>query len=400
MSSPSPRPEPLFTARFILLWCYAFVTFFSAFQLLPTFPLRILELGGSQAQAGWFLAVYTFASAIAAPVMGSVADRVGRRRMLISASIAFIAFSLLYGFVTYLPLLLVVGAIHGSIWSGILSSASAIMSEYIPESRRVQGFAFWGLASNSAIAIAPAIGLWVFHYGWPTLCIEMAVLSVIMTVGALAQQTQQKRPSAPAHLADAWDWHVMVVTTSLTALAIGYGGLTSYAAIYSRQLHIRPDALYFIFFAGTNTFVRIFTSHLGDRFGYRFVLFPSLLMVPVAFAILAFTTQRWEMMLSAIIFGVGFGSAYPAFVSFILANTDAARRARTFGSIIGAFDIGISAGSLIIGFIGAHHGLRNGFLAAAAFSSLSLPIFIMTSRFTARRGTALAGPAEYGTTSE
>ena len=53
----------------------------------------------------------------------------------------------------------------------------------------------------------------------------------------------------------------------------------------------------------TNTLVRVFTSHLGDRFGYRAVLYPSLLLVPVAFVILAFTSTRWEMIASAIVFG-------------------------------------------------------------------------------------------------
>ena len=177
--------------------------------------------------------------------------------MLITASILFIAFSLLYGYVTRLPLLLVVGAIHGALWSGILSSSSAIMSEYIPESRRMQGFAFWGLASNSAIAIAPAVGLWVFHFGWPVLCIEMAALSVIMTLGALLQQTHHRRSTAPARLAEVWDWHVVAVTTSLTALAVGYGGLTSYAAIFSRQQHITPESLYFTFFAVTKVPVNV-----------------------------------------------------------------------------------------------------------------------------------------------
>jgi MFS family permease len=407
MPPPSPppapasgAPEPLFTLRFVLLWCYAFVTFFSAFQLLPTFPLRILELGGTQAQAGWFLSVYTFASAFAAPLMGSIADRVGRRRMLIVASIAFIAFSLLYGFVTHLPLLLVVGAIHGSIWSGILSSASAIMSEYIPESRRTQGFAYWGLASNSAIAIAPAVGMWVFHYGWQTLCIEMAALSVLMTGGALLQQTHVPRAHGKAKLSDAWDWHVVVVTTTLTMLALGYGGITSYAAIFARQKDISPVSLFFTVFAVTNTLVRVLTSHLGDRFGYRVVLYPSLLLVPVSFVVLAFTTHRWEMILSAVIFGIGFGSAYPAFVTFILANTDPARRARTFGSIIWAFDTGIGAGSLTVGTIGAHYGLRYGFLAAAAFSILALPLFLLTSGLIVRRGTSLAAALEHATASE
>jgi MFS family permease len=390
--------ERLFTPRFLLLWLYAFVTFFSAFQLLPTFPLRILELGGTQAQAGWFLSVYTFASAFAAPLMGSVADRVGRRRVLIVASLVFIGFSLLYGYVTDLWLLLLVGAVHGAIWSGILASSSAIMSEYIPEARRMQGFAFWGLASNMAITLAPAAGLWVYrHYHWPTLCIEMAALSVIMTLGALLQHSHQPAGVRPKRLSDAWDWQVVMVATSLTAMALGYGGVTSYVAIYTHQLHISPDSLYFTVFAGTNVVIRLLTSHLGDRHGYRVILYPALALVPVAFAILAFTTARWELILSAVIFGIGFGSAYPAFISFILGNTDPARRARTFGSVIWAFDTGIGTGSLVIGTVGAHYGLRSGFIAAAAFSSLSLPLFIAAARRLASRGTPLAALDEHAT---
>src|SRR3954469_14174398 len=112
-----PARDPLFTPRFAMLWVYAFVTFFSAFQLLPAIPFRILDLGGSTAAAGWFLSVYTFASAFAAPIMGSIADHVGRRRMLVTASFLFIIFSIAYGVVTNFPLLLIIGAIHGSIWS-------------------------------------------------------------------------------------------------------------------------------------------------------------------------------------------------------------------------------------------------------------------------------------------
>ena len=133
--------EPLFTRRFFGLWAFAFVTFFSAFQLLPAIPFRIMELGGSKATAGWFLTVYTFASAFAAPVMGTIADHVGRKRLLMIASALFIVFSLLYGFVTSIPFLLLIGVVHGSLWSALLSSASAIMSDYIPISRRTEGLA-------------------------------------------------------------------------------------------------------------------------------------------------------------------------------------------------------------------------------------------------------------------
>src|SRR5687768_378846 len=116
-------PEPLFTRRFFGLWAFAFITFFSAFQLLPAIPFRIIELGGSKATAGWFLTAYTFASAFAAPLMGTLADHIGRKRLLIIASFLFIIFSLLYAFVTAIPALLLIGIIHGSLWSALLSSA-------------------------------------------------------------------------------------------------------------------------------------------------------------------------------------------------------------------------------------------------------------------------------------
>ncbi|HVR39338.1 MAG TPA: MFS transporter, partial [Thermoanaerobaculia bacterium] len=107
--------DRLLTPRFLSLWLFAFFAFFSAFQLLPAIPFRIIALGGTKANAGLFLTVYTFASAFSAPVMGSIADHVGRRRMLVLASMLFIVFSIAYGFITWLPLLLVVGVIHGTL---------------------------------------------------------------------------------------------------------------------------------------------------------------------------------------------------------------------------------------------------------------------------------------------
>src|SRR3954464_10028623 len=123
-NAPRREREPLFTPRFAALWLYAFVTFFSAFQLLPGIPFRIIALGGSTAAAGWFLSAYTFASAFSAPLMGTIADHVGRRRMLVVASLAFCGFSIAYGLITNIVVLLLVGIVHGALWSGILSSSS------------------------------------------------------------------------------------------------------------------------------------------------------------------------------------------------------------------------------------------------------------------------------------
>src|SRR5437773_1482416 len=382
MAAPASAREPLFTLRFAMLWAYAFITFFSAFQLLPAIPLHIRELGGSKAEAGWFLTVYTLCSAFSAPVTGTIADHVGRRRLLLVASVLFVGFSLAYGMIEHLPLLLVVGAIHGSVWSGILASASAIMSEFIPESRRAQGLAWWGLSSTAAVTLAPPAGLWVFNlFSWEVLCVELAALSVVMALWAVFLPARDA-PAVGARLAlhDSWDWRVIRTTLSFAVMSFGYGGVTSYTAMMAIEHHIKPEAIYLTTFAATIVVTRVSLSHLADRVGIKAVLYPSLALAPIAFAVLAVSKVRWEMMTSAILFGICFGLAYPAFATFILGNTNPLRRARTFGSMVWAFDTGLGTGSFAIGALGQRYGLGTALGFAAALSGLAIPFFAWASR--------------------
>ena len=326
-----------------------------------------------------------------------IADHIGRKRQLIVISVAFIAFSFGYGVVTYLPLLLAIGAVHGALWSGLIAAASAIMSDYIPPSRRNQGLAWWGLSSTAAVAVAPAIGLWVFHFGWLTLCIELVMLSVVMLIGAFLLPAQDPvRASTRPRLAESWDWRVTQTALSLAVATFGYGGITTYSAIIAVQRGIEPKAIYLTVFAITIVVYRVCFSHLGDRLGTKTVLYPALMLIPIAFAVLAIAYAKWQMILSAILFGAGFGAAYPAFASFILANSDPERRARTFGSIVWAFDTGIGTGSLVIGLLGEHFSLGLAFGVAAFLSCFSIPIFMWSSRQLAARGTSIAAAAVHG----
>src|SRR5436190_5378584 len=89
LTSAQPvKPAVLFTPRFFVMFGFTFTVFLSAFQLLPTAPYRILALGGSPFAAGLFLGFLTYASAFSAPVTGALADRVGKRRMLVGCSLA------------------------------------------------------------------------------------------------------------------------------------------------------------------------------------------------------------------------------------------------------------------------------------------------------------------------
>src|SRR5512145_535878 len=103
MASSTDR---LFTPHFFVMCGFTFTVFLSAFQLLPTAPFHIIDLGGSTFASGLFLGFLTYASAFSAPVTGALADRFGQRRILICASLALAVFSIGYAVVSDYRLML------------------------------------------------------------------------------------------------------------------------------------------------------------------------------------------------------------------------------------------------------------------------------------------------------
>jgi len=375
--------EPLLTWPFLRLCLLSFVVFIAAFQLFPTIPFHLLTLGVGRGGAGLFLTVYTWASALSAPFTGALADRFGKRRMLLVACVAFAVFSLLYGIVRPVPLLLAVACVHGFFWSGMMAASGALVVEVIPLSRRTEGIGYFGIAATAAIAVAPAIGLWVYHWGWRTVTVELAGLA--LAVLAMAWRVRETAPPvgaehAPPRLHEAVSWRVMASASGLFLVALGYGACTSYAALLAVERHIAPRSLYFTVFALTVIGTRTLLPALADRGGAVRLLLPSFLLVPPGLLLLALAQTPAALAAAAFVFAAGFGSAYPAFMSWVLARTDARHRAATYGSVLLAFDTAIGTGSLVVGRIAQATSLRVAFSSLAALSALAVPAFLLTRR--------------------
>ena len=385
--TPPPADSPheaLFTRRFFLMCGFTFTVFLSLFQLLPTAPFRILDLGGSTGIAGLFLGMLTYASALSAPVTGALADRIGKRRMLLITSVAIAGFSVAYALSRsyWVPLVLVL--FHGLFWSGLLSASSAYMTEVIPEGRRAEGIGYWGMSTMLATAVAPAVGLWVYRQGWTWLCAGTAVLNLVMAAiawhlppdSAVAARLSRDRLLGGSLV----EWRVVAVTVALFLCSFGYGGIMSFVALSSTRLGITPPSIFFTAFALTVFVTRTFSGRLADRVGHRRFLLPCLALVTVGLAATALARTRLQLVLGAAVFGLGFGNQYPAFVGHVLKFVHPARRGAAFGGILAAFDTGIGTGSIAVGWMAQHFGFRVAFGAGALLSAFSIPYFLWAER--------------------
>jgi MFS family permease len=390
---------PLFTARFFTMCGFTFTVFLSLFQLLPTAPFRILDLGGSKAVAGLFLGMLTYASALSAPITGALADRIGKRRMLLVTSVAICGFSLAYAASRSYWVPLVLAFFHGLFWSGLLSASSAYMTEVIPESRRAEGIGYWGMATMLATAVSPGVGLWMYGHGWAWLCLGTAFLNVVMAAIAWRlppDTTVAARLSRDRLIGGGLvEWRVVAVALALFLCSFGYGGIMSFVAVRCDELGIAPRSLFFMSFATTVFVTRIFSGRLADQVGHRRFLLPCLGLVTVGLALTAAAQTRTELVVAASVFGLGFGNQYPAFVGHVMKFVDPARRGAAFGGILAAFDTGVGTGSIGVGALAERFGFAPAFGIAAGLSAFSIPYFVWAEkRFLERRPEPAAAEAK------
>jgi MFS family permease len=169
---------------------------------------------------------------------------------------------------------------------------------------------------------------------------------------------------------------VLILSFTLFLYSFGYGGVTSFTALYADANAVHPTGIFLTTLALAILVTRPMSGRLGDRFGYRRVLLPSLLIVAAGLSILVFGGTKTHLVASAIVYGTGFGTAYPVFVGYVLRHVGPERRGAAFGAILACFDTGIGTGSTTMGWIIGRHGYAVAFACATALCTLSIPYFL------------------------
>jgi MFS family permease len=386
--------DRLFTPRFFVMCGFTFTVFLSVFQILPVAPFHIIDLGGSTFASGLFLGFLTYASAVSAPFTGAIGDRRGHRRVLLISSIAIATFSIAYGLSPDYRLMLGLAVVHGVFWSGLLAASGAYMTSLLPERRRAEGLGYWGLASVLAFALAPNIGFWIYGHGWRWVCVSSFSLNLVMAFLAYRlpvgeTNTERPRHKHPTNTEAATprptprtllEWRVLVLSVTLFLYSFGYGAITSFTGLYAAANGVTPTGLYLTALAVVILISRPLVVPLADRYGYRRTLIPCLGLIPIGLALLAVGGTRLWMVLSAVVFGLGFGTAYTVFAAYVMQRVEPDRRGAAFGAMLAAFDTGIGTGSTLMGALVGAIGFRSAFGVAAAISATALPYFLAAER--------------------
>ncbi len=376
--------EPrLWSRDFTLVWAMTFLTFFAAFQLFPTVPFRLGELGLDLGARGRFMSLFTGGSALGALLTGPLGDRLGARRMAMICTLGFGAFLLAYPWLHTASLFLWIAFPHGVVWSGVLTATMSLLGRVLPEEGRAQGLSLYGLASPGGVVVGPVVGLWSYHaLGFLPMCASLAAI-----FGVLSWLARKLPPDPPAHATPTPfqlpSGAVVVPCLILFLTALGYGTFSTFTPQEAAAAGLTgPWAGTFLTSMAVGmVLMRLVMARTG--FGARPIrLLPWMLTGAatgmVLLGLLPGTLLRHA--LSASLYGAGYSMVHTLVNARLLEVVPAERRGGAFGALLFAFDSGIGLGSFALGAFIGRHGFRPGWLLGALFVALSLPMAVQISR--------------------
>ncbi|BDU78467.1 MFS transporter [Mesoterricola sediminis] len=380
---------PLITPRFLLVCAITFITFFAAFQLFPTVPLRLLDMGASIAESGRFMTAFTAGSATGALFTGPLGDRIGQRRMVVACAAGFGLFLGLYGVLQVRWAFYALAFPHGVVWSGLLTGTMATLGHVLPPDRRADGMSLYGLASPGGVIFGPVVGLALHQrWGFPPVALVLAGLFVALAFLALGLPKDEGHGGARRPL-ELPGGEMAVPCLVLFATALGYGALGTYTAQEAIRQGFPPlfgrvptEAAFLSCMALGMVLMRIFMSRRG--FGKRPTrMLPGMVLAAaVGLALLAaLPGGAARHALSALLYGGGYSMVHTLVNAHVLDITPPERRGAAFGATLFSFDSGIGIGSLLIGAIIGQgcrwlgpSGYRLGWAAAACFAFAVWPL--------------------------
>ncbi|WP_324827164.1 DHA2 family efflux MFS transporter permease subunit [Qipengyuania zhejiangensis] len=148
-------------------------------------PHMRTALGGTTETITWVLTSYIIASAVALPITGWLADRVGARQLFIGSVAGFILSSMLCGMAQNLTEMVVFRAIQGVTGAFIAPLSQAFMLDTNKPSKHAQMMALWGMGIMIGPILGPVLGgwlteqanwRWVFYVNLPVGILSLAIL--------------------------------------------------------------------------------------------------------------------------------------------------------------------------------------------------------------------------------
>lgn len=349
--------ERLWNKNYIKVWVANFMIFFSFMIVMPLLPLYLRDTFDTDKQMiGIVLSGYTLTALLIRPFSGYFVDSFPRKVVLLVSY--FLFFFLFAGYIvaTSLTLFAILRTIHGAPMGAVTVANSTVAIDVLPSSRRAEGIGYYGLSNNLATAIAPSVGLFVYHYvGSYNLIFLIALLTSGLGFFINATVEMKVRPLVKPTKSLSLDRFILVKGWSegvtMACLAFSYGVISTYLAIYGEEVLgiTTGTGMFFLILCVGLMLSRIIGARTLRKGKIAQNCSVGVLISVFGYLLFAAVPNWIGYYGAAIIIGLGNGHMFPAMQNMFVNLAPASQRGTANSTLLTAWDIGIGLGVLLGG---------------------------------------------------
>jgi len=335
-------------------------------MILPLFARRFTEFGAGVEALSLSAMAYALTSTFAAPFMGALSDRFGRRSLILGSLLVYVVAFSGYLIASSSEVFILLRGLAGAFTAGLIPAVIGVVADLAPTDRKAQWIGFVNGGASTGWIVGPILGGALYdHWGYDvSLIVSISMAFVAFIVAFLTiRDLQNNAPAMTVHTAMKISYKAFrsSLPNSLSIFGVLLG--ISFATMFAWAF-IEPC---FMFYAyddlGWNSSMlgivmstygiamvlgEFSLSRLSDYIGRKPVILIGLLFFSAQFIGLAFSRDYILIAISFIIAGLGNALFDPALNAYILDITSTEHHGRILGIKSAAGSIGSILGLALV----------------------------------------------------
>lgn len=373
-AASTPSRQRLLTGPFLLVTLSTFAFFVYVGVMVPLVPRFIEdELGGGELAIGMNLVAFAGAAILIRPLLGPIANRRGRRILMIGGSLLAAVSGALTGLTDDVAGFLALRALAGIGEAALYVGAATIIADLSPPDRRAESASYFSAAVFGGIGIGPVFGEAVLG---DDRFMRAFLLGAFFTLlaAAVAVFVPDHVPAA-ADQADGTGsgprrsplFHPAAILPGCV-LALGIAGMTTFTAFvpdHALDVGLGGSSGIFVLYSVVCLVVRLAGARLPERLGFRTALTIALAFNTGALLVAGLIATPAGIYLATFLLAIGISFQYPSLNALTVNAVPDRERAPALSSFTMFFEIGVVFAGIVFGGIGELTSKRGGFIAAA-----------------------------------
>jgi len=377
---------------FLGLWASGFC-YFAAFGLIfPFLPLLLQMSDLTYAQIGIIYTAGLVFSVLIQTLWGTLADRVGRRMIIILTTIAVAIISGIYPYASSFTQFLLLGCL----WYTFLAAATTVTPVLAMDIAgpvtvgkrfgmyRISGSLGWIMSTAIGGLISESLGIKTIFY----ISAILYLLSAIFVWIFVTEPSSRGREVSPGIK---WtllikDKNFLIFLVTVFLVNISATTFLSFLSLYIKELG-GPDAIIgwaFSIAAVTEVPCMVYLGALSDKIGRKPLLIIALFSYPLRLFLYTVVSYPYLILPIQLLHGLTFGVLYVVSIAFV-SDITSESRGTTLGLYNTASYAGSAAGSALGGVIADGYGLINMYRFMTAFSFIPALLFAFIAKESLRK---------------